>query len=64
MTEYPTTPTGKNMDLSFLQKPHEWDPRRTYSTPTPISGAIDPADVYYDPSGAGDDRQAPSRRRF
>jgi Xaa-Pro aminopeptidase len=32
MTEYPTTPTGKNMDLSFLQKPHEWDPRRTYST--------------------------------
>jgi Xaa-Pro aminopeptidase len=32
MTEYATTPTGKNMDLSFLQKPHEWDPRRTYST--------------------------------
>ena len=32
MTEYQTTPTGKGMDLSFLQKPHEWDPRRTYST--------------------------------
>jgi Xaa-Pro aminopeptidase len=32
MTEYATTPTGKNMDLSFLQKPHEWDPRRMYST--------------------------------
>ena len=32
MTEYATTPTGKNMDLSFIQKPHEWDPRRMYST--------------------------------
>ena len=26
------TPTGKNLDLSFLQKPHEHDPRRIYST--------------------------------
>ncbi|MSO94457.1 MAG: aminopeptidase P family protein [Thermoleophilia bacterium] len=26
------TPTGKNLDLSFLQKPHEHDPRRVYST--------------------------------
>jgi Xaa-Pro aminopeptidase len=32
MTEYETTPTGKGMDLSFLEKPHEHDPRRTYST--------------------------------
>lgn len=32
MTDYSTTPTGKGMDLSFLDKPHEWDPRRTYST--------------------------------
>ena len=27
-----TTPTGKGMDLSFLGRPHEHDPRRTYST--------------------------------
>jgi Xaa-Pro aminopeptidase len=26
------TPTGKGLDLSFLQKPHEHDPRRLYST--------------------------------
>lgn len=26
------TPTGKGLDLSFLGKPHEWDPRRVYST--------------------------------
>jgi Xaa-Pro aminopeptidase len=26
------TPPGKNLDLSFLQKPHEHDPRRVYST--------------------------------
>ncbi len=26
------TPTGKNLDLSFLGKPHEHDPRRIYST--------------------------------
>lgn len=32
MTDYATTPTGKGMDLSFLQRPHEYDPRRTYST--------------------------------
>jgi len=32
MSDYSITPTGKGMDLSFLQKPHEWDPRRTYST--------------------------------
>jgi Xaa-Pro aminopeptidase len=32
MTAHETTPTGKGMDLSFLQRPHEHDPRRTYST--------------------------------
>ena len=32
MTTYETTPTGKGMDLSFLQRPHEHDPRRAYST--------------------------------
>jgi Xaa-Pro aminopeptidase len=32
MTAYETTPTGKGMDLSFLERPHEHDPRRTYST--------------------------------
>jgi len=26
------TPTGKGLDLSFIQKPHEHDPRRVYST--------------------------------
>jgi Xaa-Pro aminopeptidase len=26
------TPTGKNLDLSFIGKPHEHDPRRVYST--------------------------------
>ena len=26
------TPTGKDLDLSFLQKPHEYDPRRAFST--------------------------------
>lgn len=26
------TPTGKNLDLSFIEKPHEHDPRRVYST--------------------------------
>jgi Xaa-Pro aminopeptidase len=26
------TPPGKGMDLSFLEKPHEHDPRRVYST--------------------------------
>src|ERR1700704_2763570 len=32
MTDGQTTPTGKGLDLSFLGKPHEWDPRRTYSS--------------------------------
>jgi len=32
MAEYETTPFGKGLDLSFLEKPHEFDPRRTYST--------------------------------
>jgi Xaa-Pro aminopeptidase len=26
------TPVGKNLDLSFIGRPHEYDPRRTYST--------------------------------
>src|SRR5947209_4205615 len=26
------TPTGKDLDLSFIRKPHEYDPRRVYST--------------------------------
>ena len=26
------TPTGKNLDLSFLEGPHEWSPRRVLST--------------------------------
>ena len=26
------TPPGKGLDLSFLGKPHEHDPRRVYST--------------------------------
>ena len=30
--DHQLTPTGKNLDLSFLQKPHEHDPRRVYST--------------------------------
>ena len=32
MAGHELTPTGKNLDLSFLQKPHEHDPRRVYST--------------------------------
>lgn len=32
MGEHQITPTGRGMDLSFLQRPHEHDPRRTYST--------------------------------
>ena len=32
MTDHEITQFGKGMDLSFLQKPHEFDPRRTYST--------------------------------
>ena len=32
MPDHSITPTGKGMDLSFIQKPHEWDPRRMYST--------------------------------
>ena len=32
MGEHRITPTGRGMDLSFLQRPHEHDPRRTYST--------------------------------
>ena len=36
------TPTGKNLDLSFLQKPHEHDPRRVYSTTsTDWQGRVD-----------------------
>ena len=27
-----TTPYGKDLDISFLGKPHEFDPRRVYST--------------------------------
>jgi Xaa-Pro aminopeptidase len=32
VTEDGLTPPGKNLDLSFLGKPHEHDPRRVYST--------------------------------
>lgn len=32
MGDFQTTPTGKGLDLSFLEQPHEWDPRRAYST--------------------------------
>ena len=32
MANYETTPTGKGLDLSFIEKPHEWDPRRVYSS--------------------------------
>src|SRR6184192_951571 len=32
MAEHETTPFGKGLDLSFLEQPHEWDPRRAYST--------------------------------
>lgn len=32
MAEHQTTPYGKGLDLSFLEKPHEFDPRRAYST--------------------------------
>lgn len=31
-TNHETTPFGRGMDLSFLEKPHEFDPRRAYST--------------------------------
>ena len=31
-SEHQLTPTGKGLDLSFLQKPHEHDPRRVFST--------------------------------
>jgi Xaa-Pro aminopeptidase len=30
--EHEITQTGKGMDLSFIEKPHEHDPRRVYST--------------------------------
>jgi Xaa-Pro aminopeptidase len=30
--DHQLTPTGKNLDLSFLQTPHEHEPRRIYST--------------------------------
>jgi len=30
--EHELTKPGRGMDLSFLGKPHEYDPRRTYST--------------------------------
>jgi Xaa-Pro aminopeptidase len=30
--EHEITPTGKRMDLSFIQQPHEHEPRRVYST--------------------------------
>ena len=32
MSEHEVTPTGKGLDLSFIEKPHEHDPRRVYST--------------------------------
>ncbi len=32
MAEQQTTPFGKGLDLSFLGKPHEFEPRRAYST--------------------------------
>ena len=32
ITEHDLTQTGKGMDLSFLGKPHEHDPRRVFST--------------------------------
>jgi len=32
VADHELTPFGKGMDLSFLEKPHEWDPRRMYST--------------------------------
>src|SRR5687768_7931348 len=36
------TPTGKGLDLSFLGKPHEHDPRRVYSTTaTDWQGRVD-----------------------
>ena len=36
------TPTGKNLDLSFIGKPHEHDPRRIYSTTaTDWQGRVD-----------------------
>jgi Xaa-Pro aminopeptidase len=31
-TEHRLTPLGKDLDLSFLGRPHEHDPRRVYST--------------------------------
>ena len=30
--KHPTPTIAKGMDLTFLGKPHEYDPRRTYST--------------------------------
>lgn len=30
--QHETTPPGKGLDLSFIGKPHEYEPRRTYST--------------------------------
>jgi Xaa-Pro aminopeptidase len=32
LTDHQLTPPGKGMDLSFIERPHEFDPRRTYST--------------------------------
>jgi Xaa-Pro aminopeptidase len=32
VTDYQLTPTGKNLDLSFIGRPHEFEPRRTFST--------------------------------
>ena len=42
MADHTLTPTGKNLDLSFLGKPHEHDPRRVYSTTaTDWQGRVD-----------------------
>ncbi|HUZ90093.1 MAG TPA: Xaa-Pro peptidase family protein [Candidatus Acidoferrales bacterium] len=42
MPEPKASAYGKNMDLSFLEKPHEFDPRRTYSyTATDWQARID-----------------------
>jgi len=32
VTTHTLTETGKGLDLGFLGKPHEHDPRRVYST--------------------------------
>jgi len=32
LTDYRVTPPGKDLDVSFIGKPHEYEPRRTYST--------------------------------